>query len=231
MILATIRTRLISVSLLFLCTLFLPSCLTSKKIDKWVDKKYSETLGTPVKKNHDYLAVTTTLPTADEKSSTTLKTHNSLLPLVFYWRWHITNTCTLNPKIPYNNFANTALSYASSKGLKSKLNGRRVELEVKQMPYVFAVDDISQMVWVIYAFGWDNFSVIPVTNNMVVSYKIMEQNTEVKEGVITIADACKPIQLKMFQSVKKKTGMYIDQYNDNITAMSKKVVDSLITAL
>jgi hypothetical protein len=230
MILATIRTTCFSVIMLFLCVVFLPSCLTSKKIDKWVDKKYSEE---PIatKKNTDYLAVKTMLPTADEKSSTTRKTHNSLLPLLFYWRWHITNTCTLNPKIPYNNFTNTALSYASSKGLKSKLNGRRVELEVKQMPYVFAVDDVSQMVWVIYAFGWDNFSVLPVTNNMVVSYKIMEQNTEVKAGVITIPDACKPIQLKMFQSVKKKTWMYIDQYNDNISAMSKKFVDSLITAL
>jgi hypothetical protein len=59
----------------------------------------------------------------------------------------------------------------------------------------------------------------------------MEQNTPVKEGVITIPDACKPIQLKMFQSIKKKTWTYIDQYNDNITAMSKKVVDSLITSL
>ncbi len=227
MVLATIRT----VSILLLFTLLLPACLTSKKIDKWVDKKYSETLTNPVKKNHDYLMVTTSLPTADEKSSTTQKTHNSLLPLIFYWRWHITNTCTLNPKIPYNNFTNTAWSYANSKGLKSKLNGRRVELEVKQMPSVFAVDDVSQMVWLIYAFGWDKFSVLPVTNNMVVSYKIMDQNTQVKEGVITIPDACKPIELKMFQSVKKKTWMYIDQYNDNIAAMSKKVVDSLITTL
>jgi len=227
MILATIRTT----TLWSVFVLFLSSCLTSKKIDKWVDKKYSETLTDPVKKNHDYLVVTTTLPTSDEKSSTTQKTHNSLLPLLFYWRWHITNTCTLNPKIPYNNFTNTALFYANSKGLKSKLNGRRIELEVKQMPYVFAVDDISQMVWVIYAFGWDKFSVLPVTNNMVVSYKIMEQNTQLKEGVITIPDACKPIELKMFQSIKKKTWMYIDQYNDNIAAMSKKVVDSLITTL
>jgi hypothetical protein len=231
MILATIRTRLLSISILFVCTLILPSCLSSRKIDKWVDKKYSETLSTPTKKNHDYLAVTTTLPTADEKSSNTLRTHNSLLPLLFYWRWHITNTCTLNPKIPYNNFTNTALSYASSKGLKSKLNGRRVELEVKQMPNAFAIDDVSQMVWVVYAFGWDNFSVIPVNNNMVVSYKIMQENAEVKTGVITIPDPSKPIQVTMFQSLKKKAGMYIDQYNDNITAMSKKVVDSLITSL
>jgi hypothetical protein len=231
MIPASIRTTLFSLSVLFFAALSLPSCITSRKIDKWVDKKISETLPAN-KKNNDYLAISTTLPIADQKNSTTEKTHSSLLPLIVYWEWHITNTCTLNPKIPYSTFTNTAISYAGSQGIKTKLNGRRIELEVKQMPNAFSIDDVSHMIFIgFYAFGWDDFSVLPQNNNLVVSYKILQENTEVKQGVISIPDASGPVNIKMFQSVKRRTWKYIDQYNENIAAMSKKVVDELITTL
>jgi hypothetical protein len=228
---ASVRTTFFLVSVLFFSALFLPSCITSRKIDKWVDKKIGETLPAN-KKNNDYLTISTTLPIEDQKNSTTEKTHSSLLPLIVYWEWHITNTCTLNPKIPYSTFTNTAISYAGSTGVKAKLNGRRIELEVKQMPNVFALDDVSHMIFVgFYAFGWDDFSVLPQNNNLVVSYKILQENTEVKQGVITIPDASGPVNLKMFQSVKRRTWKYIDQYNENIAAMSRKAIDELITTL
>ncbi|WP_205511748.1 hypothetical protein [Longitalea arenae] len=230
--LAFVRTVFSFATPVIFLTFLVPSCITARKVDRWVDKKYGDALTAPTRKNTEYITVSTTLPVAEQINSSTKKTSGRFLPLLVYWEWQTANTCTLNPKLPFNNFTNTALTYASSKGLKSKLNGRRVELVLTQIPNVFSIDDESHLVFVgLYAFGWDIISVVPAKSEMVVSYKIFQDNTELKQGVITIPDLDKAIHVKIFNSVKRKTWEYIDQYNENITAMSKKAVDSLITQL
>ena len=70
----------------------------------------------------------------------------------------------------------------------------------------------------------------PVKTEMIVNYRILQQDgSETKKGVITIPDANKSVYLKMFNSTKRKTWEYLDTYNDNISLMSKKVVDQLLT--
>lgn len=227
-----IRTCTNSAIVVLLSIVLLPACITSNTVNGWVDKKYGDALTAPTRPNTDYITISTTLETADARNSTTEHKVGNVLPLIVYWQWKITNTCTLNPKLPFNNFTNTVISYAGIQGVHGKLNGRRIELVVNQIPNVFALDDKGHLIIIGLAhFGWDVISVIPATTDMVVSYKIMQENTEVKRGVITIPDLDKPIRLKMFNSVKRKTLKYMDQYNDNITAMSKNVVDRLIKEL
>jgi hypothetical protein len=115
--------------------------------------------------------------------------------------------------------------------LKRKLNGRRVELAIDQLPNGFSIVDHGHMIWVIYAFGWDNISIQPVHTDMVVSYKVIQDNGETKNGVITIPDPSRPKDLAMFNSTKRKTWAYLDDYNDNIAVMSKKVIDNLMAQL
>jgi hypothetical protein len=87
------------------------------------------------------------------------------------------------------------------------------------------------MVWLIYAFEWSYIDLKPGTDDLVLSYRILQGSDEVKTGTITIPDANKRVQLKLFQSLRKMTYDYLDQYNENITAMTKKAVDQLILAL
>lgn len=227
-----IRTALTAASIALLITILLPACIGPQRVNNWIDKKYKHALTAPTKNSTDYITVSTSLVTGDPKNSSTAYAMKIELPLILYWQWSVTNTCTLNPQLPFNNFANTAIANAAVKGLANKLNGRRVELVLTKIPNVFTLDDKGHLVFLgIGYFGWDVISVIPANNNLVVSYKIMQESTELKQGVISIPDLNKPITLKLFNSPKRKIWQYIDRYNENITAMSKEVIDRLINEL
>lgn len=218
-------------SVVCLAAFVLTSCLGPKKIDKWVAQQYEGSFSAKPPKKTDMITVTSNLPFAGDHISTTEKNTSHMLPLLFYWQWDYKNTCTLNPQIPVNNFTKTVLTY-SNKGLKQKLKGQRIELTVDKIPNTFAIDDKGHMIWVIYTFGWDVISFQPENKELIVSYKLFTaDNTEIKKGVITVADSNKKLFLKRYQSIKKRTWQYLDQYDANIAAMSKQVVDKLVAEL
>jgi len=214
-----------------LAACILTSCLGPKKIDKWVAKQYEGSFPTKPQKKSDIITVKSNLSFAGDHISATEKNTGHLLPLLFYWQWDHKNTCTLNPQIAVNNFTKTVLTYAN-KGLKQKLQGQRIELAIDKVPNTFAIDDKGHIIWLIYAFEWHVVSVQPENKDMVVSYRVFStDNTEIKKGVITVADTNKKLFLKMYQSLKKRTWQYLDQYDASITSMSKQVIDKLVTEL
>jgi hypothetical protein len=62
---------------------------------------------------------------------------------------------------------------------------------------------------------------------MVVTYRVLKGDEKVKKGVITIPNASKPYYMKMFQSLKKKTWEFLDQYDASMAAAGKVVIDQL----
>ncbi len=67
---------------------------------------------------------------------------------------------------------------------------------------------------------------------MVISYKVFgNDNSEIKTGTITIPNTDKGVSLKAYQSIKKMTWRYLEDYDANIISLSKKVVDKLIAEL
>jgi len=208
------------------------SCLGPKKMNKWVTKQYGDQLNAPVpKKMPDYLTVTSSLPMDGSEGSTGERKISHFLPLLVYWQWDDRLSCTLNPKIPVYNFTSTATNYAAKKGLKQKLGTQRVELHIDKMPSTFAIDDKAHLVWVIYAVGWDFVSIQPEKQDMVVSYRVLQGDTEVKKGTITVTDINKPIPIGFYQSVKKKTWSYLEDYDANIATMTRTVIDKLVEEL
>jgi hypothetical protein len=83
-------------------------------------------------------------------------------------------------------------------------------------------------VWVVYAFAWDVVTFRPDSQELVVSYKITSGDSESKKGVVRVANTDKVLRLRILQSIKNATGKYLDQYNENIKAMSKAAVDKII---
>jgi hypothetical protein len=216
-----------NLSLFIICALLLTSCLTAKKVDKQVSAIYGEKQQAQKKKQPDFISITSSLASTGDYTSTTVTKTSDVLPLVFYWSWDYKNTCTLNPQIPINNFTTTVLGMAN-KALKEKLNGQKIELSVDQIPNKFAFDDKAHLIFVIYAFGWDNVSIKAEKGDLVVSYKVFNNNSESKKGTITIPYFDDRKNLGMFTSWKKATSGYLDQYDANITLMSKLFVDKLI---
>ena len=206
------------------------SCLTAKKVDKQVAKQYENYLQPQKKKQNDVISVTSSLAKSDGWISTTEAKTSNILPLLVYWSWDYKNTCTLNPQIPINNFTTTVLN-AANKGLKQKISGQRLELSVDQIPNKFVILDKAHLVFLIYTFGWDNISIKAEAMDMVVSYKVFKDNVETKKGIMTLPYANDKKDLGMFKSWKKATTEYLEQYDANITSMSKLVVDKLVKEL
>jgi hypothetical protein len=199
--------------------------LKTKKVDKQVAKQYGDNQQTQRKKTNDFISVTSSLTSNADKISTTETNTSNVLPLLIYWSWDYKNTCTLNPQIPINNFTTTVLA---NKGLKAKLNGQKLELSVDKIPNKFSIDDKSHLIFLIYAFAWDDISIKAENIDMLVSYRVSKDNVETKRGIITIPYNNHKKNLGMFKSWKKATSEYLDQYDVNITSMSKLVVDELI---
>jgi hypothetical protein len=207
---------------------FFGSCLGPKSINKMVREKYSAPT-TPQKKKQDQISINSELKWPDNDISKTEKKTSAMLPLIVYWQFDYKNTCTLNPRIPLDIFNTTVHSYAAH-GLRQKLQGRRLEINVKQIPTTFAIDDKGHTI--LFLVSWDNISIVPENKDLAVSYQLLDSNgLDVKNGELILSAFEKPIDLKMFQSLKKKTWAYLDQYDAEIAIMTKKLMDKLAAEL
>ena len=217
------------VLLIFSATLF-TSCLTSKKVDRQVAKQYSDVPELKNKKQSGNISITSSLPTMGGQISTTETKTSNVLPLIVYWKLDYTNTCTLNPQIPINNFITTFTSYAN-RVLKPKLVGQNLELSVDKIPNKFRILDKAHLIFFGYAFGWDNVSMKALDMEMIVSYRVLKDNVETKNGIISIPNFNNKKPLGMFKNWKTATKEYLTQFDENISTMSKLVVDKLVSEL
>jgi hypothetical protein len=216
-----------SLNVFIICTSILASCITAKTVDSRVAKQYGEITQPQNKKLNENILISSGLVTKDNTISTSQSKTSNLLPLLVYWQWNYTNTCTLNPQIPINNFISTVHKNAG-KALLEKISGHTLQITVDKIPNIFAIDDKAHLIFFGYAFGWDNVSIKAENIDMVVSYKLSKNNSEAKSGTITVPYIYDKKKLGMFKNWKKATTEYLEQYDANITEMSKAFVQQLV---
>ena len=214
------------VFLLVVSAVLFSGCLTPKRIDKFIAKQYDNTL--PSSKTNNTIKVGNTVPDNVTGISVTHSKTTNMLPLLFYWKFNYINTSNLNPAIALAGFTN---SVSGNGALQQKLKGGSLQLTVEQIPNTFSINDKAQVVWLIYAFGWDKITIEPDKKDLVVSYKFIAAGGELKEGKITIANTDENSKLRYLEPWKKAMGEYIDTYNENITKMSKQFADKLVAEL
>lgn len=229
------RGRLLLASVfVFALTFSFTSCIGPHKINKWVARHYEDEPINPPRHKSEQIAFVSKVPKADgDAPSVTEPIRKHMLPLLFYWNYDYSWASTMNPQYSLNNFMATVGSYAASHGLKEKLNGNHIELNISQLPHAFTLEDKGWYVWIVlYGFGVETISLQPPMVDMVVSYRVLDSNNqEVKIGSITVHDPTERVNLKMFHSLKKTTYKYLTQYDANIAAMSKQFVDKLMIEL
>ena len=93
------------------------------------------------------------------------------------------------------------------------------------------VDKGGLVFLVVWYVTWDRIFVDPEKQDLVVSYRLLRDGTVTKKGIITVADRNKPVDVKVFRSVKKTFWEYLAGYNANVQAMSKEAADKLIAEL
>ena len=106
-----------------------------------------------------------------------------------------------------------------------------MELSVEKIPNVFAIDDKAHVIFFGYAVGWDDVSIMSDKVDLVVNYKLLKDGAETKKGSITVPYIYDKEKLGMFKSWKKATDEFLDQYDMNITEMSKSFVKKLVSEI
>jgi hypothetical protein len=217
------------ISLLTIFLLLVSGCIGPKRTDRWIAEKYGTT--TQLNKTRaDYYTVASPLVTADTKTSQSVKNGTKTVPLLFYWRFDYSITSTLNPKIAINVFSNAFTVYANSKQLRQKLNGRGLEMVIEKLPLSFTFhDDFRDINLFLAQIHWEKIYLVPEAAEMKIRYVI--SGTEKKSDVITIPDNNKLKQTRWFQKMSTAYSEYLTQYEDNIKAMARTVVDKLISEL
>jgi hypothetical protein len=198
-------------------------------MDKFVADQYGNQIP-KVKKMKADVVVSSAIPYNSSNISTTIKKSSNFLPLIVYWQCDYRHTCTLNPQIALTNFTNT-ISSLTNKGVGQKLEGGKLELTVEQMPTAFSLVDKARMVWVIYAFSWNKIYMEPDFKDLVVSYKLFQNDLTVKTGRISVKGDARNKGLRFFQSWKSATSEYVADYNANIITMSKAFMNQLAEEL
>jgi hypothetical protein len=214
-----------------LSIILLSSCLGPKKIDGWIDKHYDGSVPPPVKSKTDLISFNSAVTDMGDKLSVTEKQTSNMLPLLFYWQWDYKNTSTLNPRIPMNTFTSTVNGYIN-RGLKQKLNGQKLELTVEKMPTAFTINDKEHYIWLVHVIHWNKITINPDKTELTVSYKVLNaDNSVAKNGRVTITNNDENIKLGMFKSLKKTTWQYLDDYNANLAAMTKRFAEKLMAEI
>ena len=210
--------------------LTLSSCLTSKKLDKFVAAQYGNELPRPGKKKKAEIEVTSLTAPGNSQISTTVHKTDKFLPLLVYWKYNHRQRCSLNPSIAVTNFSN-AINSLATKGLIEKLDNRKLELTVEQAPSTFSLVAKENMIWLVYAFSWAKVYIEPDMKDLIVAYKLVGSDTAVKTGKITIKNTDKNKGLRFFQSWKSATSEYLAEYNAQFTNMTKTFVSQLTNEL
>ena len=213
---------------LFIFFLLMTGCISERKMNKYVTNQYGETITTKKIKS-DYLSVTSPLLTDDPAASQSLKKTKKVLPFILYLRIYYQTQCTLNARIPINQFSAALATYANSKGLKQKLNGGKLELTIDKIPLTFSFNDDYQYLFFV---SWEKIYLLPQSQEMHLSYKVINNNgEEFKKGDMVVPDPNQIRGKRYFQSVRSATREYLQQYEVNIKAMAKYVVDELMKEL
>ena len=109
------------------------------------------------------------------------------------------------------------------------LTGQRLELTVEQVPSAFALVDKGHLL--LFSISWDKIYVEPDFKDLVVSYKLFQNNTVIKTGKVDVKNDERNKGIHFFQSWRSSTREYLSDYNTDVAAMSKSAVSKLMDEL
>lgn len=211
----------------FLSIIIFTSCHISAKMDRFVSQQYNDQIPKVSGKKNQEIAVTTGLPVDQNTISITKKKTSQLLPLIVYWSFDYRRTCSINYKVPLN-LITTSLYSTTNKRLEEKIQGKKLEIHIEQMPHTFAIVDKAHFALLIY---WSKLYREPDFTDLVVSYKLLENDNILKSGRLTIENKLQNVGVRFAQSIRSSCEEAISEYNQELSGMSKRLLDKLTDEL
>jgi hypothetical protein len=193
-------------------------------MDRFVSEQYNDQFPRISGKKNQEIKVTTSLPADKQQAiSTTQKKTSKVLPLIVYWSFDYRRTCSLNYQVPVNLITNS-LYTTTNKKLEEKIKGKILEIQIEQVPRSFAIVDKAHILLLVY---WDKLYREPDFSDLVVSYKLLENATPIKSGRLTIENKQQSTGIRFAQSIRSSCQESISEYNQELSSMSKRLMEKL----
>jgi len=220
-------TALIPVIFLFIAS----SCITPRKLDKKIGEHYGNTIPDKGRKS-DFINFRFENSIPESKLSSSAKTRNKVVPALFYWKWDLAQTATLNSMMPMSNFTSSFVTEANAQKLKEKLDGAVIDITITTNPGDFHLRDQGWLVYLLVAYiGKDKFYVDPVYTQFSVSYTVNYPSGEKKSGNLSTENINMKKTPRFFQSFKGMVSEYLTACDANIKLMAKDLAGQLYTEL
>jgi len=201
-------------------------CLTPRHMDAYVSDQFNGQVPKIDTKRTPDVSVSTSLPIIPPDISSSERKTLQFIPLIVYWHWDYRHICTLNPMLSINDFVKSLSTQART--INAKLNGRKLELVVEEIPRSFAFVDKTNIILFIQL---TKFYVEPDFRDLVVTYKIIENNSAIKSGKITIKSTANNQRIRFAQGWKSSISEQLGAYHANIGTMTKDFVSDLLQEL
>lgn len=202
-------------------------------------KKFSELVSQKIENNkpgqavlsNDYLSIKTDGLIRVDSFISIEKIESEFVPALIYWGWGNTIKCRLDPSIPAKILYSSISEYGDSIKLREKLNGQKLELSVEQIPSEFIYDGSGNILFILVWVIMDHLEEIyPSRQNLEVSYRLLNDNKEIKSGRVVINSNQTPLE-NIWISRQEFTSNYLIHYNRNISYLGKKLIDKILTEI
>ena len=204
----------------------LTSCIGTKKFTGFVEPKFQDK---QTSSTNDNIMFDLTGLENKAVSVTSTKVKSQFIPAILYWQWNNTIKCEVNPAIVGQSFQENFLQYSDTLKVQEKLQGRKLEMKIEKIPNSFVYTHKGNSVILIIAYTVSDLEAIfPQEQDLVVSYKLTQNGSTIKEGRLTATNKDQPIK-NVWKSTKKFTWLYIDQFKQNNKIMTKEIVEKLMT--
>ncbi len=226
-----VSSRLIAAKIVFLFLFFATlatSCMSTRKMDRWIGEHYARTPAPRIKDNASLSFITPEVAKND-KVSQTEKHKTKVIPALFYWHWDRTMQSTMADGIALNQLTAAMATQASLKASKKALEGGRLDVAIKKVPHSFSLRQKENLIYfVVYYVHWSHLWLSPADEELLLTYKFTKEGAAPVTGTIRHKNLQAEMHLKYFQSLRKLTWKYLEQYDAGTRLAGKEAMVQII---
>ncbi|HSC54504.1 MAG TPA: hypothetical protein VLC98_12815 [Phnomibacter sp.] len=218
-------------AILVFLPIILIACSGAKKTEKILVQHYGEIPAKKENLKNENVIVETKLTEGSSKlemSKSELK-YTKILPLILWIEIKQELNTRLNQQIPVNQFTNALNQYARTQKITEKLAGKKISLQIEQLPYKYSLKLKSRVLLLFIA--WDRHSMVPGPEPTRIKYTVTQQETTVKTGTIEIPYQNNQYAFNRYNGSRKALLEYFTTYDAYLKSLGKVVMDKIVAEL
>jgi hypothetical protein len=213
--------------ILFIITL-LTSCISTKQFSSYVEPVFQKNQAAT---SAESIAFDFSGLQDNQTPIAMTKLKSQFIPAILFWQWNSTMECEIDPQILGQSFQEDFIQIADSLNLSDKMQGRKLEIKLEEIPNSFIYTNKGRVIILLVAYTMSGLEAIfPEDQNLIITYKLTENEATIKEGKITAITQDKPVK-NIWKSAKNFTRVYLNQFKQNNRNMTREIIEKLLTEI